>query len=91
MPLWLTVLNQMRVQTAMKMLKPHTRSLLLAGLCLLTAPGLCLAQTQEEPPAFDGDGLPEPPRQREPWTMPRTKLPESALTHKSILTQKSAR
>lgn len=54
----------------------------LAGLCLLNAPGLCLARTRAEqpPPAFEGTSLPEPPRQREPWTPPRTTLPEAFVT-----------
>jgi len=37
----------------MKTLKPYARSLLLAGLCLLAAPGRCPAQgREEEPPPF---------------------------------------
>ncbi|HWS90513.1 MAG TPA: hypothetical protein VN282_26330 [Pyrinomonadaceae bacterium] len=63
-------------------MKASARSLLLAAFCLLAAPGLCLAQRQDEgpPPKFEGAGLPEPPRQRAPWTPPQTKLPEALVS-----------
>lgn len=61
-------------------MKTCARSLLLAAFCLLAAPCVCSAQKREEPPPkFEGASLPEPPRQREPWTPPQTKLPAALV------------
>src|ERR687883_827777 len=62
--------------------RPLPRVVLTAILCVLAVPCLCLAQSgkEEPPPAFEGDSLPLPPRQREPWEPPQTKLPEAFVT-----------
>lgn len=36
-------------------------------------------QQQPTPPRFTGKSIPDPPRQKEPWTAPATKLPKSLL------------
>ena len=49
----------------------------LALLASLAIPGVISAQEEEFRPAplFEGNRLPDPPRQKEPWTPPETKLP----------------
>ena len=49
----------------------------LALLASLAIPGVSSAQEEEfrAAPLFEGNRLPDPPRQKEPWTPPETKLP----------------
>src|SRR5437879_796540 len=51
----------------------------LTGLALLVVSASCDAQRQQEfraAPRFEGSTIPDPPRQREPWTPPETTLPK---------------
>ena len=55
--------------------------------CLLAIVPASAAQPKPSPPSsrFTGTSIPDPPRQREPWTPPETKLPRFLVTATAAL------
>ncbi len=56
----------------------------LAGRCSSCSPDLG-ADEYRPAPKFEGKSIPDPPRQKEPWTPPQTKLPRFLVSATAAL------
>jgi hypothetical protein len=56
-----------------------------AGSTTTTTTAAAITHARKPSPKFAGDVLPDPPRQREPWTSPKTTLPEPFVSASAAL------